>query len=179
MLSYGVFEHKVQPCSWRVDWKMYLSSAIDITMCPDVDIKYHWTPAALYKLQTPGQLQKWEACLWTIYSSLFACSDCAQCSCSAPSSSSVALPWHGACGAVPRTISTILTGDVKDRRLGCGICNHGSLPVHLCSHLGSALNFWSSPCAQLWRMLNKIHPVLGNFGRSLGFFRGSRPFCGC
>lgn len=96
---------------------------------------------------------------------------CTQCLCPAPSSSSVALPWRGACGAVP--ISRPSPGFPQlemCRRLDCGIWGHGSLPVHLHSHPGSALNSCLLPVLSYGghtggNMLNTMHPVLGNFSR--------------
>lgn len=116
-------------------------------MCPDVGIKYHWTPAALHKLQTPGlltEMQTWEACLWTSYSPPSACSD------SAPRAHVLPHPhplWHcpdtvpmeQSPGSSPQ-LELCRTGISKD----CGIFGHGSLPVHPNSHPGPALNFQSS-----------------------------------
>lgn len=120
-----------------------------------------------------------EACLWRSDSPPFTCSDSAPRARVLPHPQSVALPWQveqppGPSPGFPQ-LETCRTG------LGCGIFGHGSLPVHLSSHLGSALNSWSSPCVQLWRIhrkiLNRILPILGNFSRSC--FRGKRSFCGC
>lgn len=109
---------------------------------------------------------------------------CTQCSCPAPSSSSVALPWHGAQGAVPRAISRIpIAGAVQGRRLDCGIFVRGSLPVYSPHILGQHLISNLLPVLSCGgytggKILNTIHPLLGNFSRSCfkrlyGFLEGA------
>lgn len=142
-------------------------------MCPDVDITYHWTTAALYKLQTPRLLQKWGSVFVNeLFPSHCLLKLCTQCSCPAPSSSPAALPWHGAHGAVPRTISRIPTaGDVQDRRLDCGYDLWSWFitwapqftPWVSTSNLPPVLSYGEYTGGKI---LNTIHPTLGKFSRS-------------
>lgn len=135
-------------------------------MCPDVDIKYHWTPAALYELKTQALLRKWKAsCLRTSYSSLLACPDCAVSARVLPHPhlphphlllrcpGNVPRPRqpHGAGWRVTRTLTRMLAaGGVQHARLVWGMSgDHCLVPQHLNLYLGPTLNFWPpSPSKQ-------------------------------
>lgn len=163
--------------------------------CPDADIKYHWTPTALYELKTQVLLRKWKtSCLWTSYSSPFACSDCAV-------SAGVLLHPHPLLrcpGNVPRPQqphSACRRGHQGACSWRCAgqeaglwhVGDHSLLPVHLNSHLGPAFNFWPPPPSKqntvfsfrvytCGKILNKIHLFIGSFSRSC--FRVALHFLG-
>lgn len=107
--------------------------------CPDADIKYHWTPTALYELKTQVVLWKWKTCYGNekhhvceqvippplpaqIARSAQASCRILICCCVALATrrghSSHAVP----AGGVTRTVTRMLAaGDVQDRRLDCGM----------------------------------------------------------
>lgn len=139
-------------------------------MCPDVDIKYHWTTAALCKLQTPGLLQK---CLWTSYSPPTACSD------SVPRAHVLPHPhplWHchdmvlmeqspGPSPGVPQ-LEMCRTGGWTVGSLIMVHYLHTSIHTlgqHLISNLPPVLIYGGYTGGKI---LNKIHPILGDFSRS-------------
>lgn len=159
-------------------------------MCPDVDIKYHWTPAALYELKTQALLRKWKAsCLRTSYSSLLACPDRAV---SARVLPHPHLPHPHLLlrcpGNVPRPRQPHGAGwrghqdphqDACSRRCAgreAGlrhVGNHRFVPQHLSSYLGPTLNFWPLSASKQTpvlsfgvsthgKVLNRIRPFMGH-----------------
>lgn len=159
-------------------------------MCTDLDIKYHWTPAALYELKTQALLRKWKAsCLRTSYSSLLACLDCAvsgrvlphphlphphllpRCPGNVPRPQQLrGAGWRGHQDPHQVACSQRCAG----REAGLGhVGDHRLVPQHLNSYLGPTLNFWPPPPSKqtpvlsfgvstCGKVLNKIHPFIGD-----------------